>query len=1113
MKKQKKTFITIFLLSVILILSLNEKIYAKSTFQKVDYSDNFSKWLELSDEEKEKNMKPRMFDIQNTNITSKSPLYKANMLRSSINSRFSLKDIIPNNVIIKDQKDTGSCWAFAALSSLETNLALSNYKKGINQSKVYDFSERHMNYATSRIFANNQINPSGYNRRADDGGQWYLAHSYLTNGLGAVNESEMPFENNENIIDINEIKNKIVSSQVYDIVEFANYNLAKTNEERVQIMNQVKQHIQNYGAVFAPLHGDNSSTYSGSCYNNDTAAKYCNLPYLHNIDHAISVIGWDDNYSVNNFVEDSRPKSNGAWIVRNSWGEKLEYDLSDLKNRIFSQYNEDCKAHGWSNASLISNEYLQQLGYTIENNKAYSKIGDNGLIYVSYEDINICTCMVGIQKAADSVNYDYLYQYDNYYPAQEVTMDDNEIILCNIFNKKTSGTEYLYQVSLYSILPYNCKVYVNPNGIGKTKNDLKLVSLKSGDSKTTNSGYTTLEFEKPIELKSDSFVVAIEINATSDVVLPLESTTDLIDDFNVVQVEKEKCFAISKTDFEKNETWYDLGKLSNENSTLLDGDSTIKAFTTSKTSEIIDDSLKNIEITTPPTKTSYFEGDNFDKTGMVVKANFNNNTSVILDNSSYSILNGTNLKVGQKNVTIKYEDKTIEQPINVEKNTITELKIKTPPNKVDYKEGQSFDKTGMVIEATYKNGSTKIISDYTISDGNNLKVNQNQITIFYENITVTQPISVTPNALVEVKIQKVPNKTKYIVGQNFDKTGMVIIGTFQDGSTEEILDYIIENGTNLKAEQTSVTIKYQNKSIFQTISVEEKSITSIDIVKNPSKLKYIQNKETLDLTGGSLKITYNDGSTENIDLTSKDLTITGFSNKNLGKFAVTVTYQSVSTQFEVEIIEEKQEEEEKPQNSDLSNLKCDIKNTQAYYFTNNSYNDYILINVEINNISKNLNNDTVEYYYYLSSNANEQNINNWVKISESQNSNDKLQFLIDSRKIANYNEISAEKVVYLYVKEVAIKGGNQSVSISNSMKLETDNNVEIFIDNNKKDNININTNLNNSSGNNSFVDKTTAVGKLPNTGITITVIVAIVILLGVGLFLFVRYKNLNKYIK
>ena len=39
--------------------------------------------------------------------------------------------------------------------------------------------------------------------------------------------------------------------------------------------------------------------------------------------------------SIDNFAEDSRPSSNGAWIVRNSWGDKEEYTLPDLKKEIF----------------------------------------------------------------------------------------------------------------------------------------------------------------------------------------------------------------------------------------------------------------------------------------------------------------------------------------------------------------------------------------------------------------------------------------------------------------------------------------------------------------------------------------------------------------------------------------------------------------------------------------------------------------------------------------------------------------------------------------------------------------------------------------------------------
>ena len=167
---------------------------------------------------------PRMYDVTYTKNESKNPLQKSKMLSTSINSRYSLKDVITSNLAIRNQEDTGSCWTFAALSSLETNLALANYKSSTNTSKVYDSSERHMEYATSRVFLNNEINPIGYNRQVGSGGSWDLASSYLTNGSGAINESEMQFENNEDTINISQIQNKTITSQVYDTVEFPDYN-------------------------------------------------------------------------------------------------------------------------------------------------------------------------------------------------------------------------------------------------------------------------------------------------------------------------------------------------------------------------------------------------------------------------------------------------------------------------------------------------------------------------------------------------------------------------------------------------------------------------------------------------------------------------------------------------------------------------------------------------------------------------------------------------------------------------------------------------------------------------------------------------------------------------
>lgn len=154
------------------------------------------------------------------------------MLGSSVNSRFSLKDVIPTNLAIRNQQQTNSCWAFAALSSLETNLALSNYRNGTNTSKVYDYSERHMEYATTKTFANNETNPIGYNRVVGSGGNWWTAEPYFINGTGAIPESELPFENNEDIINISAIQNKTVSTQVSDTIYFENYEYSDGTEKQ-----------------------------------------------------------------------------------------------------------------------------------------------------------------------------------------------------------------------------------------------------------------------------------------------------------------------------------------------------------------------------------------------------------------------------------------------------------------------------------------------------------------------------------------------------------------------------------------------------------------------------------------------------------------------------------------------------------------------------------------------------------------------------------------------------------------------------------------------------------------------------------------------------------------
>lgn len=95
MKKLKKLLaitliFMLFLLANFEVSASNTSILGKS----VKYSEEYQKWLELSDEEKQNVITPRMYDVQYSKTTSKNPLLRASMLRTTLNSKYTLQDVI-----------------------------------------------------------------------------------------------------------------------------------------------------------------------------------------------------------------------------------------------------------------------------------------------------------------------------------------------------------------------------------------------------------------------------------------------------------------------------------------------------------------------------------------------------------------------------------------------------------------------------------------------------------------------------------------------------------------------------------------------------------------------------------------------------------------------------------------------------------------------------------------------------------------------------------------------------------------------------------------------------------------------------------------------------------
>ena len=390
---------------------------------------------------------------------------------------------------LRDQNPYGTCWAFSTMGLAEFDL--------INDGtfdKDIDLSELQLAYFTN----NSVVDPLGgtqgdYTRYYDNiasenflnrGGNYEFAMRRLSQWSGAASESDVPYTDADAVL-----KNGLDASYAY------NSDVAHLeNVYRINIKSQpddVKQQIMEHGAVGVLY----THYYSGENHINNSYFDSASTVGAGG-GHAVMIVGWDDNYSKDNFSGSTKPQNNGAWLVRNSWG----------------------------------SDYL-------------------GYFWMSYET-NSLTDTAWAFDFAPADEYDNNYQYDG---ALQTATDVYYNQVANVYTvaeKQGVASETLKAVSLSFMktanVNYTIEVYTNLTDTSNPESGIKSAVV---EGQTAYAGYYTIPLENEvilqpgssyaIVLKTDQKVIECEYSY-SEAINPSDTSTTTFESIASDNFNKDK---------------------------------------------------------------------------------------------------------------------------------------------------------------------------------------------------------------------------------------------------------------------------------------------------------------------------------------------------------------------------------------------------------------------------------------------------------------------------------------------------------------------------------------------------------------------------------------------
>ena len=376
----------------------------------------------------------RIYDVADDNNIVQAAALESAYIPSGI-----LTDSYPS---IRNQNPYGTCWGFAPTSLAE--LSVLN-----NDGTLLDLSELHSIYFAYHYTSADGKDGVKYLPTASSnylfmgGDPSFIYHTYA-NWVGAADEKTAPYSEAAATLESG-LSNDIAMN---DSAHLRNFYIVNKADRKY-----IKQLIKEYGGVGMSYYDDNQY------YDYSTNSYYSTVS--DNTNHAISVVGWDDDKVTNS-------SNKGAWLVRNSWG---------------------------------SDEY-SHFGY----------------FWMSYDEPSIYDRVYALDCVSDTGSsdddfYDHNYQYDlSAYSQYGWIGTGTSSTIANIFT--ATGTQSLKAVGVETQNPninYTVNIYTD---IANSSNPESGTLVRTQTGSFTYQGFHTIKMDNPLTLtKGKTFSVVIKLES------------------------------------------------------------------------------------------------------------------------------------------------------------------------------------------------------------------------------------------------------------------------------------------------------------------------------------------------------------------------------------------------------------------------------------------------------------------------------------------------------------------------------------------------------------------------------------------------------------------------